>query len=102
MKSNEPKRIGEVVSSIVKGPARKAARAISLAERRWQEVVGPEIAAHTRVLGFSRRVLTIGVDSSALLAELSGFYRGGLLESLQSGEKPLAITDLRFEVDARP
>lgn len=95
-----PKPIGEVVKRIVSRGAKRGARLRLEAEAKWKEVVGPEIAARTRVTGFDRRVLKVGVDSSALLAELAGFYKEGLLESLQSGERPLPAIDVRFEIDA--
>lgn len=91
--------MGDLARSIVRGEARRGSRALVAAAEKWSEVAGPEIAAHTRVLGAERRALRVGVDSSALLAELAGFYRAGLLEALQSGERPLAVTDVRFELD---
>jgi len=93
-----PEPIGDLVKKIVKGSARRGARTREEAEAKWVEVVGPEIAARTSVTGYDRRVLRIGVESSALLAELAGFYKEGLLESLQSGERPLPVVDVRFEL----
>ena len=95
---DDPEPIGDLVKKIVKGSARRGARTRAEAQAKWAEVVGPEIAAHTRVTGYERRVLRIGVDSSALLAELAGFYKEGILESLQSGERPLPAVDVRFEL----
>jgi predicted nucleic acid-binding Zn ribbon protein len=91
--------VGDLARAIVRGESSRGARAVRAAGQKWSEVVGPEIAAHTSVLGLERRALRVGVDSSALLAELAGFYRAGLLEALQSGERPLAVTDVRFELD---
>ena len=55
----------------------------------WREVVGPEIAAHTRVLGLRRGRLEVGVDSSALMTDIQ-FHRATLLEALRRKvRKPL-------------
>jgi len=93
-----PEPIGDLVKKIVKGGARRGARTREEVEAKWSEVVGPEIAARSRVTGYERRVLRIAVESSALLAELAGFYKEGILESLQSGERPLPVVDVRFEL----
>ena len=95
----EATRLGDVVKRIVRGSARRGSRSHEEAGAKWAEVVGAEVAARTRVTGYDRRVLRIGVESSALLAELAGFYKQGILESLQSGERPLPVVDVRFELD---
>ncbi len=100
MSPRKPKHIGEVAKKIVKGSARKAVKSLREAELKWREVAGDDIADQTRVLGVSRRILRVAVRSSAMLAELTGFYRDDFLEALQSGEQPLPVKDVRFEIDS--
>jgi len=62
----------------------------------WREIVGPKIAARSRVGKISRGVLTIQVASSAWSSELS-FLRSDLLGRLaRAGHE---VRDLRFVVD---
>lgn len=62
----------------------------------WEEVVGPGLAPHVRVAGFSRHKLYIDVDSSSHMHELSTFYKGKLLESLRERLPNILIQDLVF------
>ncbi len=55
--------------------------------RRWCDVVGEDIGAHTRVVDVNAGVLVVEVDSSALLHELATYYRQDLLESLHQIEE---------------
>ena len=100
MSPREPKRIGEVAKKLVGGQAKRAVASLREADAKWREVVGDDVADKTRVLGVSRRILRVAVPSSAMLAELTGFYRDGILEGLQSGERPLPVKDVRFEIDS--
>jgi predicted nucleic acid-binding Zn ribbon protein len=62
----------------------------------WSEVAGEQIAAGTRVVGLRNGVLTIGVNSSPLLSELSAFHYERLLEALQA-KHGKRIKDLKFK-----
>jgi predicted nucleic acid-binding Zn ribbon protein len=63
----------------------------------WSCIVGPEIGAHTRVLGFRKGVVEIGVDSSALMNDIR-FHRTALLGDLQREIRRPAITGLSFSL----
>ena len=67
-------------------------------QQQWAKVAGKEIAAHTRVVGFSQMILQVKVDSSVLLSELAAFHRDDLLKRLREGEKPLLVRDIRFRL----
>jgi len=67
--------------------------------RAWCEVVGAETAKHTRLARTIRRgVLLVQVDSSALLAELSGFRKAEILTALREKVTTKYIEDLRFKL----
>jgi predicted nucleic acid-binding Zn ribbon protein len=66
----------------------------------WRAAVGEEIAAHTRVAGLAGGRLRVEVDSSALLQELSTFYRRSILESLRAGKIGRAIVEVQFKLGA--
>lgn len=64
----------------------------------WREVVGGEIARHTRVTGVSGNVLRVEVDSSPWLCELSSFHKRQLLAELCRRLRKTRITDIHFRI----
>ena len=71
-------------------------------EARWREAVGAEVAAMTEVRGYRDRVLTIVVGSSALLQELSTFYRSSILATLREkpGQPVADVREISFKLGA--
>ena len=69
---------------------------------RWRGVAGPEIAAHTAVQRFRNGTLTVLCDSSALLAELSSFYKADLLRKLQDTHSAAFVAKLQFKLAKLP
>jgi predicted nucleic acid-binding Zn ribbon protein len=63
---------------------------------RWPQIVGPEVAGHTRVVDCKRGVLTVEVDSSGLLHDLSTYRAEDLLESIREQEEFQDIREIRF------
>ena len=66
-------------------------------ESAWGRIVGPEFVRHTRVLGFRKGTVEIGVDSSALMNEIR-FHRTALLADLQREIKRPTITGISFSL----
>ena len=66
-------------------------------ESAWNRIVGPEILSHTRVLGFRKGTVEIGVDSSSLMNEIR-FHRTALLGDLQREIQRPAITGISFSL----
>jgi len=64
----------------------------------WEDVVGAARAAQLRPLRFRGGVLWVGVESPALLYEVSQFERGGILAGLQERCSDLGIEDVRFRL----
>jgi hypothetical protein len=63
----------------------------------WNEVAGEEYSESTRVIGFRSGVLTIEVAYSALLHELTVYYKKDFLKLLRSRLR-FGLTDLKFKV----
>ena len=63
----------------------------------WEEAVGPG-AEHTRIDAIRQDVLTVVVDSAALLAELANFRKDELLGALRQRAAGQAIGDIRFRL----
>ena len=66
----------------------------------WEEVVGIETAARTRVVRFMRGVLTLEVASSALKHDLLTFRKNQLLDELNERLPKVEIRDLECRVGA--
>jgi len=65
---------------------------------RWRNIVGDEIGEHSRPGTYRNGVLTVEVDSAALLAELSTYCREALLESLRADPTFRGLRALRFRL----
>lgn len=68
-------------------------------ETAWGRIVGLELARHTRVLGFRKGTVEIGVESSALMNEIR-FHQAALLMDLQREVPRPAITRISFSLIA--
>ena len=69
--------------------------------RAWVEVLGPDVARHTRLSRTIRKgVLTVEVDSSSLRSELDGFRKAEILQGLHKRVKRKHIEDIRFKLGA--
>lgn len=91
--------IAEAISSFMKqsGLTRKM-RHDSLG-RAWCEIIGVDLAEHTRLSRkIDKGVLRVEVDSSALLAELSGLRKTEIIRELNEKVKSIYIEDVRFRL----
>ena len=78
------RRLKEVLGRKVLRRVRKTARELEAMEEVWRRVVPGRYAAVTRVAGWKRRELTVAVEGSPALAELSGFFGEALLRELNA------------------
>jgi predicted nucleic acid-binding Zn ribbon protein len=74
-------------------PVSVAARIFS----HWEELVGPEVAAHARPRSLHRGVLVLVVDHSAWAAQLR-FLESDLLARVRSSPGGTAVTEVRIRV----
>ena len=98
MAKSGPEHLSDALAHVFSaGGLGQALRLRSLRER-WRRAVGEDIGTRTRLLGFKRGVLRVEVESSSLLQELASVYKQAILDSLASGEEPLAVRDIRFQL----
>jgi hypothetical protein len=92
-----PESLAEIVSRLfaARGWGRRQAR-LHL-EKAWESAVGPEGAAHTRLMGIRRGIVEIEVDSPVLMQELAHFHKRKVLEKLRGLLSGTTVTDLRFK-----
>ena len=91
--------LGSALATFLKASGLDAAIKHPQIEAAWERTVGPEILQHTRVLGFRKGTLEIGVDSSALMSEI-GFHRAALLDDLRREIKRPVIAGISFSLIA--
>jgi hypothetical protein len=63
----------------------------------WAHIVGLEFVRRTRVLGFRKGIVEIGVESSALMNEIR-FHQAALLGDLQREVRRPAIIGISFSL----
>ena len=64
----------------------------------WDQAVGAEIAAYTRVGELNRGTLQVMVANPVLLAELNGFHKANILQSLQKASPAYKFKQLKFKL----
>lgn len=96
MKRSGPESIGSLLERAVVRPARRSRSLLARAQRKWSRAAAGRLADHSRPVRLRRGLLTVEVDSSALLAELSGFRGAELAHQLAAGPEPLAVREIRF------
>ncbi len=64
----------------------------------WGELVPEELAAHSRLVGLTRGVLRVSVDSSGRLYELDRLLRSGVFDELVSRHRGKAIRRVDLKV----
>lgn len=90
--------LGEVLKREIMRGARRRRRVEAKVRAKWDEVVGEEIARRTVPVSFRGHVLRVRVESSALLAELSGIYKKELVTAMAEGENPVSVRTIEFEL----
>jgi hypothetical protein len=98
--ASDPERLSDVLGRLFAARGYGRLQADSELQELWKSVAGHQVAAETRVLGLKNGVLSIGVNSSPLLSELSAFHKEHLLIALQQ-RRGQAIRDLRFRRSPR-
>ncbi|MFC1706471.1 DciA family protein [Planctomycetota bacterium] len=99
---SDAKPVGELLGALLSGTKQGRVVAREMLVEAWTRVVGPEVAAATRVDGYQNGVLRVEVESAALLQELATFRRTELLSSLRADKGMVVhdIRDVRFRVGA--
>ena len=67
----EPRPVGESLGRISRHLGAPPPAALTLVFDRWEELVGPTVAANARPVSLSRGVLVVAVEQSAWAAQLA-------------------------------
>jgi predicted nucleic acid-binding Zn ribbon protein len=64
----------------------------------WNETVGDDIAAQTRVRSIRNGVLHVDIESSTLRLELEQFYSAQLVESMRNSSPNLTLRSIKYHL----
>ena len=67
----KPIRIEEIVKTIIKNTCDKQEESKENLEAAWEQAAGKNATAHTTLTAFKKGILTIAVDSSSWMYQLS-------------------------------
>jgi hypothetical protein len=90
--------IGNVVRRLMRGRIPRKARKEAKILEVWDQAVGDERKDRLVPLRLRAGVLWVGVDSPAILYEVSQFEREAVLDKLKSLLPDLGIEDVKFRL----
>lgn len=99
-REGEPLPIQEVLPGILRGVKGAAGGPLGLIREAWGGVVGPEVAARTRVASFADGNLKVEVASAALKHDLVTFRSSEVLSALRGRLPELSIRAVSYRVAA--
>ena len=95
----DPRPLGELLPDVMRRLGLEHVQWSVRLERDWAELAGPAVALHARPGTVRDGILTVFVDSSVWLSELSRFGRRPLLARLQAAYGADDVRDVRFRLD---
>lgn len=104
-KKSPPAGVGNPVSisSLVPVLMKKLGMAdehwLNVLEEEWEQIAGSAVAGHTRPGRIAQKQLTVFVDSSVWMNELTRYGKDELLANLQSRFGKKEIREVRFSLD---
>ena len=91
-----PQRLGEVLRDFLETSGLATQLKHLEVYGAWEDIVGPAIAARTRIAGFRRHKLYVDVASAAQLHELRAFSKDKILADLKERVPAVLIQDIVF------
>ena len=67
----KPTKIEEIVKTIIKSTCDKQEESKENLEEAWEHAVGKNATAHTTLTAFKKNILTVAVDNSSWIYQLS-------------------------------
>ena len=88
--------LGELLPRVLERIEKKAGGRLPVIAAKWQEIVGEEVARHTVPVQLQNGRLTIEVDDSVWMAELSRFHRGRMIDAVNGAFEKKSISTMSF------
>ena len=95
----EAKAVGDVLSSVVDELGVADTQWMLTLADEWRSIVGAAVAKHTRPGMLDGRTLTVYVDSSVWLSEISRYGSREMLDSIRKQLGGDQVTRLNFRLD---
>lgn len=89
----DPDRLGGVISSVATGGGWVPHMKVARLRNRWDTVVGPEIAAHSRVVSYKDGVLVVQAQTTTWATQLT--YLVPLLKETISNRLQMPVTEIK-------
>ena len=90
----------ESLDAVTRGLGGPSATALAQLFGRWAEVVGDDVASHSRPLAITDGVLTIAVDDPGWATQLS-YLQGQLVARVEAALGPGHVNSVRVRVRPR-
>ena len=97
MRKDDPRPLQDVLKGLIRGLRAKEGFTKEEIQRKWKLAVGKRAALHTRPVSLRRAVLSVNVDRSSWLYELTVKKRE-ILKKLEGRFKKKKIKDIRFRI----
>jgi predicted nucleic acid-binding Zn ribbon protein len=95
----EASPISDVITGLMKKLGMQQQHWLSVLREQWPQIVGEDVAVHSRPGLVEGRTLVVFVDSSAWLNELARYSRKRILENIGERFGKDRIKSLRFKLD---
>ncbi len=92
-----PRPLGDSLDRISRTLGAPRAGALSALFGRWEEIVGPAVAAHSRPLSLQRGLLTVAVDQPAWATQLT-YLEADLKRRIDEVAGPGVVERIRVTV----
>jgi len=97
---SQPKSISEALDHLLGTMRAPSSDVLSAVFGRWEDIVGPDLAAHCRPTAIDGDVVVVAVDDPAWAAELRWLHSEVVARVAEITETT-RITDIRVRVDSR-
>ena len=94
-----PEHIRDLIGAHLRERGRQGRIGTGEIRALWPEVVGPEIAAHTRITALRKGTLSVAVDSAAHYYELSTFFVEEVRKKLNEHLSRDFVSKINFHLD---
>ena len=91
--------IGDIIPTLMKKLGLESEHWVEVLDREWPALAGDAVARHTRPGRLEKGILTVFVDSSVWLSELSRYGKQQLLANLQTQFGKKKVRDVRLQLD---
>jgi len=93
----KPTAVAEILAAVLKDRGLLGSLSLAGLQSRWEGAVGPSIAGHARPDALRGGTLTVIVDSSPWMNQLS-LLAPDIMQKLNAATGEEAVTDLRFRI----